>query len=138
MKEKLDKRDILQISIGSLVGAMSFSVEGGIIEISDRISLLHILVIVLISITFSYLISYTLGVRKLGDRKMLLLWGYIPARIMAHYFSALLFSAFILWVFGANLGVPTGEFLKRIVVLALPATVTSSAADLIDSQKWRK
>jgi len=135
--ERLDKRDIFQIFTGSMVGAMSFSVEGGILEIGDRINVIHVVFVVLISVLSSYLISYTLGIRKLGNRRIRLLWGYIPERTTIHYSSALLFSALMLLIFGANMGIPLADFAKRVVVLALPATVTGSAADLIGSQKWR-
>ena len=136
--ERLNNKDIVQICIGSFVGALSFSVEGGILDIGDRIPYLNILLVVITSIIFSYAISYLFGVRRLGRHKIRLIAGFIPERTMIHYISALISSGIVLWLFGANMGVSFTGFFKRIIVLALPATVAGSAVDLIDSQQWAK
>lgn len=134
--ERLNRRDIVQICIGSFIGALSFSVEGGILDIGDRVPFTNIILVMFTSIIFSYAISYLFGVRRLGRKRIKLIAGFIPERTMIHYFSALIFSAFILWLFGANFGISYIGFLKRTIILAMPATVAGSAVDLIDSQQW--
>jgi len=134
--ERLNKRDIVQICVGSFVGALSFSVEGGILDIGDRFHFNNIILVIFTSIIFSYAISYLFGIRRLGKHRIRFIAGFIPERTLIHYFSALIFSAFILWLFGADFGISFFGFLKRTIILALPATVTGSAVDLIDSQHW--
>ena len=134
--ERLNTRDIVQICVGSFIGALSFSVEGGILDIGDRVPFCNIILVMFTSIVFSYAISYLFGIRRLGRHKIKLIAGFIPERTMIHYISALIFSGFILWLFGASFGVSLVGFFKRTIVLALPATVAGSAVDLIDSQQW--
>ena len=132
--EHIDRHDVFQAMVGSLIGAMTFSVEGGICEIGDNLNMLNIALIAVFGIAFSYLISYRMGVRRLGKRRIKFVGYFIPLRILIHYGFAVIFSITVLWIFGLT-GADGLVFLKRIAVLSLPAVVIGSSVDLIDSQK---
>lgn len=134
--ERFDARDMIQSAVGALAGAMIYGYQADIARLSDSMPLLNIVLIVLITVTLSVLLGYGVGVRTLGKRKMKFLFGLLPLRITVHYVFALVFSAIILWLLGINnLGTPVGSFSKRIIVLALPATLLGSTLDLVESQK---
>lgn len=135
MEERLNSRDILQTAVGSFAGALTFAFED-MPRLGDSMPLANLGLIVLASIAAASVISYHLGVRKLGPAERRMLFYSIPLRTVLHYVSAVLFSAVVLYLLGVNtLATPPGDVLKRVILLALPATVFGSAADLIDSQK---
>lgn len=134
--ERLNKRDFVQIVVGSFVGALVFLTSGEIVGISDNTPFENIYLIAVISILFSYLISYMIGVRKLGRKKIRMFLGIVPERMLLQYSSAIFFSTFLLYLFGINSSATLLDIIiKRIVILAMPSTITASATDLIESQK---
>lgn len=137
--ERLNIRDAAQISIGSFVGALVFITSTDLIEISDKVPFLNVFMITAITILFSYMISYVIGIRRLGRKKIRMLFGVVPERTLIQYSSALFFSMFLLYLLGVNSSAGSWTvMLKRIFVLAMPSTITAAAADLIESQKWTK
>ena len=138
MKHSLERftlKDVLQIIVGSFGGALAYAYTD-FREFGDGIPFANSILIILLSLFLAFAIAYLIGVRRLGNRKMLLIFGFIPARIIVHYASAVLSSAFILYLLGINnLATPLAIIFNRIVIIALPATVFGSAVDLIGSQK---
>jgi uncharacterized membrane protein len=135
MEERFDRKDLTQIIVGAFVGALSFLLSGNVAEIGARIPLINSMFVVIVSIFFSYVSSYHIGVRKLGRKRMRKVFIF-PLRVVVHYSVALLVSVFVLYLLGVNDAATELEVVvKRILVLALPATVMSSAIDLVESQK---
>jgi uncharacterized membrane protein len=133
--EEYDLKDVAQTIVGSFGGAIAYAYSTDLTVISDPLSLLNVTLIISFSIFTSVLIAYFIGVRNLGNKKIRML-GFIPLRTAVHYASALIFSAFILYLLGINhLATPFDIIVRRVIVLALPATVLGSAVDLIESQK---
>lgn len=139
MEERFTEIDFAQIAVGSFVGALSYVWTSEIWDVASQLPTLNIAGIALLSVLISFLISYWMGVRRLGHKKIKMLFGFIPARTFAHYSSALLFSALMLFLLGLiTLATPWNIALRMVVVLALPATVIGSAVDLIGSQREGK
>jgi uncharacterized membrane protein len=135
MEERFDKKDVTQIIVGAFVGGLSFLLSGNVAEIGERIPLINSVFVFLLSILFSYVSSYYIGLRRLGKRRMRRVLGF-PLRVVVHYFVALVVSVFLLYLLGVNDPATNWEVaVKRVVLLALPATVMSSAIDLVGSQK---
>jgi len=128
--------DIVQIGVGSFVGALVILTSGNIIEISDNVPFDNLYLILAVSVLFSYVISYMIGVRRLGKKRIRMFLGVVPERTLLQYSFAVFFSMFVLRLLGVNKSTtPLDVFIKRTVVLAMPSTITASATDLIESQK---
>ncbi len=136
--ERFDKMDIAQTAVGSLAGALIYAYQTDVSRLADSLPLLNVAIIALATLALSMLIGYGIGVRRIGKKKMRLFFGTVPLRLVVHYVFAIVFSALILLLLGINtLGTPAGIMARRIVVLALPATLLGSAIDLVGSQKER-
>jgi|GEM_PF-5340749 len=134
--ERFNVRDLIQTAVGSFAGALMFSLTQEVEVVGDSIGWLNVFLIFVVSLVAAFVIAYNLGVRRLKNKKIKLALHFIPVRISVHYLSALFFSALNLYILGINVAsTPLVNAVKRIVVLALPATVFGSAVDLLDSQK---
>jgi len=134
--ERFDSRDLMQIVVGSLAGALIYAYQTDIARLADSLPALNVALIVLLTLLLSLLIGYGIGVRRLGKKKMRLLLGVLPLRVAVHYAFALAFSAVILWLLAIiTFSTPLADAARRIIVLALPATLLGSAIDLVNSQK---
>lgn len=132
--ERFTLNDVAQVLVGSFAGALAYAYTD-FMGFSDSMPAFNVGLVVLMSLFLAFAIAYLIGVRRLGHRKMLLIFGFMPLRTAVHYVSALLSSAFVLYVLFINNGaVYWGTALRRIIVIALPATVFGSAVDLIGSQ----
>ena len=134
--EKFDKQDVIQIAIGSFTGALSFLLSGNVADVGEKIPVVNVVFVVFVSVAFAYLSSYFFGIRKLGKKHVRVFFGFVPERIFIQYLLALFSSAFLFYLLGINGPLtPLETIIKRIFVLALPATVFGSAADLIGSKQ---
>jgi len=134
--ERFDSRDLVQSSVGSLAGALIYAYQADVARLSDGIPLVNALLIVLLTLVLSFLIGYELGVRRLGKKKMRVLFGVIPLRIIIHYSFAVVFSGLMLWLLAINTPATSLHVAaNRIIVLSLPATLLGSTIDLVESQK---
>lgn len=129
-------KDIIQVVVGSFTGALVFITSSDIIRISDSIPLTNLCLIVATSVFFSYAISYLIDTNSFGERRMSMLLGLVPQWTLIQYFTAVFFSLTLCYMLGINtLSTPLMIVVKRTFVLAMPSTITASAADLIESQK---
>ena len=134
--ERLNLSDIMQVTVGSFTGALVFIMSSEIVRISDKVPFINLLIIIVISVFFSYAISYMIGVRRLGKKKMRLFLGLVPQRTILQYFSSVFFSFSLLYLLNINTATTSMDLVfSRTVVLSMPSTITASAADLIESQK---
>ena len=135
-RERFDARDVAQTAVGAFAGALIYAYQTDVTRISDSIPQLNVIIIALVTLLLSFLIGYSIGVRRLGKRRMVFLFWPLPLRLAVHYAFALVFSAAILWLLAINgPGTPWNVALRRIIVLSLPATLLGSAVDLVESQK---
>lgn len=134
--ERFDAKDLAQTAVGAFTGALIYAYQADLPRMSDTMPQLNVLLIALCTLGLSFLIGYSIGVRRLGGRRMRYLFWPLPLRIAVHYVFALAFSAAILWLLAVNgPGTPFEMVVRRTVVLSLPATAFGSAVDLIGSQK---
>ena len=134
--ERLTVKDIMQVMVGSFTGALVFITSSNITRISDDIPYENLIIIILTSLLFSYVISYLIGVRRLGKKKMRMFLGIVPQRTLLQYISSVFFSLILFYLLGINNSTtPLDIVTKRTLVVAMPSTITASAADLIESQK---
>ena len=75
--------DIVQIVVNSFVGALVILTSGNIIEIGDNVPFDNLYLIVAVSVLFSYVISYMIGVRRLGKNRIRMFLGVVPERTFA-------------------------------------------------------
>lgn len=135
-RERLTVKDIMQVVVGSFTGALVFITSSGITKISDDIPYMNLFLIVATSLFFSYVISYLIGIRRLGKKKMRLFLGIVPQRTILQYSSSVFFSLILFYLLGINGSTtPLDIVIKRTLVVAMPSTIMASAADLIESQK---
>jgi len=134
--ERLTVKDTMQVVVGSFTGALVFITSSNITRISDDIPYENLIIIILTSLLFSYVISYLIGVRRLGKKKMRMFLGIVPQRTLLQYISSVFFSLILFYLLGINNATtPLDIVTKRTLVVAMPSTITASAADLIESQK---
>jgi hypothetical protein len=134
VKEKIDQRDLLQMTVGALASSMTFAPIEEFHLISDNIHALNVILIILVNLFLITFIAYGIGGRKLSYvhlHKFL----FFPIRIIVIYGLALLTSFLALFIYHLlpepfNLSV----ILKKILVLSLPATAGGSLLDLMDSK----
>jgi len=135
-EEKFDSKDMIQIAVGSFAGALTYAYQTDVARLGSQLTAFHVIMIVAISIILAFLVSYKIGVRDLGNKKMRVFFGFIPVRVAAHYLTAIFFSIIILYMLGTiTSDITFSIFVKRVLVLSLPASVFGSAVDLIGSQK---
>ena len=135
-EEKFDTKDIIQIAVGSFAGALTYAYQTDVARLGSQLTTFHVILIVAISILLAFLVSYKIGIRDLGKKRMRMFLGVIPVRLSAHYLTAVVSSVVILYMLGTLAPDTTfSVFVKRIVVLSLPASVFGSAVDLTGSQK---
>ena len=132
-RENFDFRDVVQISVGSFIGALSYVFDAW--EIAFQLAAVNVALIIILSVSLSIVISYWIGVRRMGNKKIQML-GFLPLRTVVHYSTAVIFSLLILILFNlVNVQTPWQLSVKRTVLLALPATVLGSAVDLLGSRQ---
>lgn len=134
VKEKIDRRDIFQIMVGSLASSMTFAPIEEFHIISDKIHTHNVVLIIFVNLFLIIFIAYGAGVRKLSYTH-LQKFCFFPVRIILIYGLSLLTSFFALFLYHIlpepfNLSV----VLKKILVLSLPATAGGSLLDLMDSK----
>ncbi len=122
-------RDAIQVVVGSFIGALAFIESNELRTISDNIPYMNLCLIVVTSVFFSYAISYLIGTRRLEVRKRDLLLGLVPQWTLIQYLSSVFFSLILFYMLGINnLTTPAMIVVKRTLVLAMPSTITASAA----------
>ena len=135
-EEKFDAKDLIQIAVGSFAGALTYAYQTDVARLGSQLTASHVIMIVAMSIILAFLVSYKIGVRDLGKKKMKVFLGFLPVRVAVHYLTAIFFSIIVLYMLGTNTPDTTfSTFVKRVLVLSLPASVFGSAVDLIGSQK---
>jgi uncharacterized membrane protein len=135
-EEKFDSKDIIQIAVGSFAGALTYAYQTDVARLGSQLTAFHVILIVVISIILAFLVSYKIGIRDLGKKKMKIFLGFIPVRVAVHYLTAIFFSIIVLYMLGTiTPDITFSIFVKRVLVLSLPASVFGSAVDLIGSQK---
>ena len=134
VKEKIDRRDILQIMFGSLASSMTFAPIEEFHLISDKIHIHNVVLIILVNLFLIVFIAYGAGIRKLSYTHLHKFF-FFPVRIILIYGLSLLTSFFALFLYHL-LPEPFNLFivLKKILVLSLPATAGGSLLDLMDSK----
>ena len=134
--ERFNAKDVAQTAVGAFTGALIYAYQTDLTRMSDAIPVFNLLLITLCTLGLSFLICYSIGVRRLGKKSIRYLFWPLPLRIVVHYLLAVFSSAGILWLLAINApGTALGVALPRIVMLALPATAFGSAIDLVGSQK---
>lgn len=122
-------RDVIQVVVGSFIGALVFIESNELRTISDNIPSVNLCLIVITSVCFSYAISYLISARRLEVKKRDILQGLVPQWTLIQYLSSVFFSLVLFYMFGINnITTPAIIVVKRTLVLAMPSTITASAA----------
>ena len=133
-KESIDSSDLIQIIIGSLGGAFAFAPTEEFHLISQNIPGPKLALLFLSTLVFIGLIAYCMGVRKIAPREIRTL-ALVPVRILAIYGVSVLSCLLALWLYDmVSFQTPVVTVLKKIVVLALPATAGGTLVDLIGTK----
>lgn len=134
LREKIDTRDILQIIIGSLGGALAIAPTEEFHLISENIPWVKLIFLFFATLIFIGLVAYRIGVRTLARQNMLTVW-FFPIRIILIYCISCLSCLFALWVYDLiTVGIPATVIVKKMIVLALPATTGGVFIDLIGTK----
>ena len=132
--EKIDHGDLIQIIIGSLGGAFAFAPTEEFHLISRNIPFPKLVLLFLSTLVFIGLISYCMGVRRIARRDIRTL-GLIPVRILIIYGISVLSCLLALWIYDLiSVQTPMVIVVKKIMVLALPATAGGTLVDLIGTK----
>ncbi len=132
--EKIDHGDLIQIIIGSLGGAFAFAPTEEFHLISRNIPFPKLALLFLSTLAFIWLIAYCMGVRRLAPRDIRTL-ALVPVRILVIYGISILSCLLALWIYDIiSVQTPIVTIIKKIVVLALPATAGGTLVDLIGSK----
>ncbi|MFH1286116.1 MAG: DUF2391 family protein [Candidatus Micrarchaeota archaeon] len=134
--ERFNTRDLVQITVGSIVGALAYIANGDFWKIGDSLPGINAVIVVFVSLILVWALGYKVGVRKIAGKNVRRILFLVPVRVFVQYFMAVLFSLVLMYVLAINTFETSIEVvLKRTAVLALPASALGSAVDLIDSQK---
>jgi uncharacterized membrane protein len=134
MRERIDTRDILQIVIGSLGGALVIAPTEEFHAISENIPWVKLIFLFVATLLFIGLIAYRIGVRTVTRQNMLTVW-FFPIRIILIYCVSCFSCLFALWVYDLIIaGIPATLLVKKMIVLALPATTGGALIDLIGTK----
>jgi putative integral membrane protein (TIGR02587 family) len=125
-------RELLLMAIGALVLALNVAPTEEMMLISYKISYLHALAVVVVSLLVMHAFVFSLGFAggsELTDElttPRAFLFFTLPG-----YLIAILLSLYLLWFFGSLEGLAPGAISKLVVVLAFPASIGAAAARLI-------
>ncbi len=132
--EKIDLQDILQILIGSLAGAFGFAFTEELHLISENISWSKLALFFIMTLLFVGLLAYGIGIRKVSRHNIRTL-AFIPTRILLIYGASIVSCIIALWLYDLiSLQTPIVLIVRKIVVLALPATAGGTLVDLIGTK----
>lgn len=125
-------RELLLMAIGALFLALNVAPTEEMMLISFKISYLHALVIVIVSLLimhgFVFSLGFAGGTEVTDDltTPRAFLFFTLPG-----YLISILLSLYLLWIFGSLEGLAIGAISKLAVVLAFPASIGAAAARLI-------
>lgn len=125
-------RELLLMAVGAMFLALNVAPTEEMMLISYKVTYLHALVIVLVSLLIMHAFVFSLGFA--GGSEMTedlttpraFLFFTLPG-----YLISILLSLYLLWIFGSLEGLAMGATSKLIVVLAFPASIGAAAARLI-------
>jgi uncharacterized membrane protein len=133
-KEEIDLRDIIQIIVGSLGGALAIAPTEEFHLISQSIPWPKLIILFFVTLIFIGLIAYRMGIRAISRRNILAVW-ILPIRIILIYCISCLSCLFALWIYDLiPVGTPLFIIINKLVVLALPATAGGTLIDLIGTK----
>jgi len=121
-----NRADIAELIIGASVLAFPVAVTEEVWNLSEQISLSHILMIAAVSCLFLSVFIYYIHSEKIGDAPQRIEFK----RIVATYGVTLLVCACILFLVGKfPLLSDTAVALKRVVLVAFPASFSATVVD---------
>jgi len=134
-KETIDKKDIIQMIIGSLATAIVIAPNNEYRFLSQNLPTYKILIIFIITIIFTVLISYWIGGRKLKLNEIRTIAYIIPVRVVMIYAISIVSCLFALWIYDIiNSDTSNMLIIREIIVLSLPATWGGTLLDLVYSK----
>ncbi|MFN3524646.1 MAG: TIGR02587 family membrane protein [Paracoccus sp. (in: a-proteobacteria)] len=125
-------RELLLMAIGALFLALNVAPTEEMMLISYKITFLHALVVVIVSLLIMHAFVFSLGfaggseVTEDLTTPRAFLFFTLPG-----YLISILLSLYLLWIFGSLEGLAVGAISKLAVVLAFPASIGAAAARLI-------
>ena len=125
-------RELFLMAVGALFLAFNVAPTEETLLISFRITYLHALAIVIVSLLimhgFVFSLGFAGGSELSGD--LTTPRAFLFFTLPGYLISALL-SLYLLWIFGSLDGLTPGPISKAVVVQALPASIGAAAARLI-------
>ena len=131
--EHFSRQGIMKAFFGALIVGLTFVLKGLLLDVSQRLTSLHLAFIIIT--TFSILTAeiYFIGYMRVKktekeERKFGQFW---LKRIAAFYSIALIVSVGLVYLYGINLFLSGGDTARVIIALSLPCAVGASLADLL-------
>jgi len=125
--------ELFLMAVGALFLAMSPAPTEEIILISYKMSVLHFISLVLLSIILMHAFVYKVEFRGQESRKPAesSAWSVFLRYTVVGYALVLLISLYLIWTFGHTEGMSAENIVKAVVVMGFPAALGAAASRLI-------
>lgn len=130
--EHFSKQDLVRASIGALFLGFSVLFSNNIVNLSTRIPVPQLFVIIFGTIIILTLEIYIIGYSRVTDKITRRFGQFWMKRVAAFYMTAVVIAALLTFTFGLQYLLPdTIHFINFIVILSAPCAVGASLGDLL-------
>jgi len=130
--EHFSRQDFIRASIGALFLGFSVLFSGNLVNLSSKIPVAHLFIIVLGTILILTLEIYIIGYSRVNDRVTRKFGQFWVKRILSFYLTALIISIILAYTFGLQYILPSTEsFIYLIIILSAPCAIGASLGDLL-------
>lgn len=139
--EHFSKQDLVYAFFGALLLGLTFAVKGLLIKVSQALTMMHVVLIVVSTLLILTAEIYFIGYSRVTKKEERRFGQFWLKRIIAFYAVAIIISFFLVYIFGLNL-LPEiavhNSFgaLKLIVLISMPCAIGAAITDLLKEVRY--
>ncbi len=129
---RFSERDVINAFLGAMFIGSTLILRDDIIEIAARLNLSQLTLIVLSTILILTAEIYFIGYKRVPNKKLRPFGQFWTKRFLSLYTITILVSIFLVYIFGINTIVNSGEHVFKIVILvSMPCSVGAAIPNLL-------
>ncbi|MBW2996667.1 DUF2391 family protein [Candidatus Woesearchaeota archaeon] len=137
--EDFSIKDLVYAFFGALLLGLTFAVKGLLIRVSQALTNIHVILIVISTLLILTAEIYFIGYSRVAKKKERKFGQFWLKRILAFYCAAVLVAFFLIYVFGLNnlpeLSVNSYNILKLAALISMPCAIGAAISDLLKEIK---
>jgi len=130
--EHFSRQDFIRASIGALFLGFSVLFSGNLVNLSDKIPLSHLFIIILGTLLVLTVEIYVIGYSRVTDKETRKFGQFLVKRLASFYFTALIIAGLLAFIFGLQYLLPdSNSFIRLVIILSAPCAIGASLGDLL-------